>query len=167
MIPWCPPEMIERYKVIILYKQFSGITKITDSFWGVVLSLNNKESSNRYLYANVLVFLIAALDNGDLFCTRYKCTSLKYRLFRYPAWISFTVTGKHVPFHILFCIIVNILSESVCLNKYLCITSLLSTYVCSLGDSCRYFFPGLSYTSWIIPSYLGQVWLHLMVHFQN
>ena len=47
--------------------QFLGIAKITDSIPGTVVSLNNKESSYKYLSNNVSVLLIAALDDGNLF----------------------------------------------------------------------------------------------------
>ena len=53
MTPWCPPKMLELHKAIILSWQFSGIAMIAGTFLGVVLSLNNKESSNKYLSANV------------------------------------------------------------------------------------------------------------------
>ena len=98
---------------------------------------------------------IAALFDGNLFCAKYKYTSLKYGLFRCPVWISFTVVGMSVPFNTFLCIIFNPLYKSACLGKYLCINDLPSTCACNLGDSCRYPFPGLSYTSWIIPSCCG------------
>ena len=44
---------------------------------------------------------------GNLFCIRYKYTSLKYGLIKYPACISFTVTGKCVPFRAFLFIIFN------------------------------------------------------------
>ena len=59
--------MLEWYKIIILSTQLSGMAKITDSFLAVVLSLNSNESSNTYLSADVLVLLIAALCDGNLF----------------------------------------------------------------------------------------------------
>ena len=54
--------MLEWYKVKILFTKLSGIP---DSFLGVVLSLSNNESSNKYLSANILVLLIAALFDGN------------------------------------------------------------------------------------------------------
>ena len=61
-----------------------------DSFPSRVLRLNNNEYSSKYLSANGLVLLIAALHDGNLFCTKYKYTSLKNGLFRNPVWISIT-----------------------------------------------------------------------------
>ena len=79
-----------------------------------------------------------------------------HALLKYQAtWSSFTVTNKHVPFNTFLCIILNILSKSACLGKYLCTKFLLSTCVCNSGDSCRYSFPGLSYTPWMIPCCCG------------
>ena len=54
--------MLEWYKVMILFTKPSGVVKTAVSFLGVVLSLNNNESSNRYFSANVLVLLIVALE---------------------------------------------------------------------------------------------------------
>ena len=130
---------------MILSTQLSGIAKTADSFSGVVLSLNNSESSNKCLSANVSVILTATLCDGNLFCTKYEYTSLKYGLFKYTTWISFMVKGKCIPFNTYLCIIFNILSKSACLGKNLCTKFLLSTCVHTLGDSYRYSFPDLSY----------------------
>ena len=50
-----------------------------------------------YLSANVSTLCIALLELGNLFCARYRYKSLKYGLFKYPAHISFIVTGRWVP----------------------------------------------------------------------
>ena len=57
-----------------------------------------------YFSANVSTFHIADLVLGNLFCGRYKYKSLKYGLIKYPACISYTVTGKCVLFFILLLI---------------------------------------------------------------
>ena len=57
---------------MILSTQLSCITKITDSFSGVVLSLNNNKSSNKYLFTNVSDLLIESLCDGSLCCAKYK-----------------------------------------------------------------------------------------------
>ena len=41
------------------------MARTADSFPGVVLSLNNNESSNKYLSANIFVLLMAALWEGS------------------------------------------------------------------------------------------------------
>ena len=97
--------MLEWYKAIILSIQFPSTAKIDDSFPGVVVRLNNKESSIKYLPDNGLVLLIAALNDGTLFWTRYRYTPLTYGPFTYPAWISFIVAGKYVPINTFLCII--------------------------------------------------------------
>ena len=40
--------------------------------------LNNNESNKTYFSANVSIFLIAGLEDGSLFCNKYKYKSLKY-----------------------------------------------------------------------------------------
>ena len=77
--------MLEWYKVIILLAQLSCISKAAASFSGVVLSLNSNESSNKYLFANVSVLLIAALCDDNLLHAKYKHTPWKHLLFKYPA----------------------------------------------------------------------------------
>ena len=69
--------------------------------------------------------------------------------------LSETVTGRCVPFNTFLHIILDILSMSACLGKYLCTKFLLLTCVCNTGDYCRYFFLGLSYISWMILSCWG------------
>ena len=44
--------------------------------------LNNNESNITYLSANASVFLIAGLEDGSLFCDKYKYKSLKYGLYK-------------------------------------------------------------------------------------
>ena len=70
----------EWFNVIILSTQLTDIAKAADSFPGVALSLNNNESSNKYLSVIVSVLLIATLWDGNLLCAKYKYTSLKYGL---------------------------------------------------------------------------------------
>ena len=87
------------------------------SFSGVIL--NNNESSRMHFSASISTLLIANLEEGSLFCDRYKYKSLKYELCKYPACISLISTGKWVPFSTFHWIIFNILSISVCFGKYL------------------------------------------------
>ena len=61
--------MLEWYKVMILYTQHPGMAKTGDSSLDVILNLNNNACIKRYLSANVLVLLIAALYDGNLFHT--------------------------------------------------------------------------------------------------
>ena len=75
MTPWCPANELEWYKVIILPAHISGTARTAVSFSGVIL--NNSESNRIYLYAKVSTFLIAALEVGNLFCTKYGKMSLK------------------------------------------------------------------------------------------
>ena len=92
----CPENKLKWYKLIILSTYVSGITSNAVSFSHVVTNLNNNESNNIYLSANVSTFLIAVFVLGNVFCARYKYKSLKYVLIKYPACISMTVTGKCV-----------------------------------------------------------------------
>ena len=69
--------MSKWYKVIILSTQLSAIANTADSFPGVVLSLKNNESSNKYTSATDSVLLIVALEDGYLFCAKDKYMSLK------------------------------------------------------------------------------------------
>ena len=64
--------MIGWYKEIIQSTKCTGMVETADSFPGVVLSLNTNASSNKYLCANTLVLLTAALSDGNLFHTKYK-----------------------------------------------------------------------------------------------
>ena len=68
---------------------------------------------------HITLFLI-----GNLFQTKYRYKSLKYGLVKYPAWISFTLTGKCVPFNTFLCIISKSLSISVCFGKKFYLTYL-------------------------------------------
>ena len=72
MTPWCCPKILEWYNVMILSTQCSGIAKTAYSFLDIVVILNNNESSNKYLSANVSVLLLAALEYGILFYAKYK-----------------------------------------------------------------------------------------------
>ena len=58
------------------------------------LTLNNNESSRIYFPASASTLLIAILEEGSLFCDKYKYRSLKYELCKYPACISLISTGK-------------------------------------------------------------------------
>ena len=75
-----------------------GITSYDVSFSGVVINLNNNESNNIYFSSNISTFLTNDLVLGSLFCAIYKHKCLKYGLIKYPACISFTLTGTCVPF---------------------------------------------------------------------
>ena len=94
MTHWSPANHLELHNIIILLAQVSGIANSAVSFLGVVISLNNKESNKIYFPANISNFCIADLVLGNLFFARYKFKSLDYRLIKYPACISFTVTGE-------------------------------------------------------------------------
>ena len=63
---------------MILSTQVPGTVRNTVSFPGVIL--NNSESSRMYLSASVSTLLITDLEEGILFCDRYKYKSLKYKL---------------------------------------------------------------------------------------
>ena len=109
-MPWCPTNKLELYKAIILLAHVSEIANNAVSFLGVATSLNNKVSNNIYFSANDTTCGIVDLVLVNLFCARYKYKSLKYGPIKYPAHISFTVTGKCVPFRTYLCIIFNIFS---------------------------------------------------------
>ena len=82
-----------------------------------------------------MFWFIVTLCCGNLFQAKYIYKLLKYGLFKYPAWVSFTVTGKCVSFNTFIYIIFNMSSKSACLGKYLCPKFLLFACMCSLGDS--------------------------------
>ena len=83
----------------------SGIANNAVSFSGMVKNLNSKKCNNIYFAAKVSTFPIAVLVLGNLFWAKY------------PASISFIVTGKCVPLSTFLCIILNILSISACFGK--------------------------------------------------
>ena len=122
-------------------------------FFGVVTNLNNNESSNIYFSASVSTLQIAVFVLGNLFWAKHWYKSLKYGLIKYPACISFTVTGKIIPLRTFLCITFNILSISACFGKNFC-TSLPA--LIRLSNSCgswKYDLSGLWYvyestTSW-------------------
>ena len=58
-------------------------------------------SNNIYFSTNTSTFLIPTLELGNLLWAKCKYISLKYKLFKYPAWICFTVTDKYEPFNTL------------------------------------------------------------------
>ena len=70
---------------MILSTHVSEIARAAVSFSGVIL--NNSGSSRMYFYASVSTLLITNLEEGSLFCNRYKyslfCNRYKYarRLF--------------------------------------------------------------------------------------
>ena len=101
----------------------------------LVFNLNNNESSNIYLSANVSTLCIALLEVGNLFCARYRYKSLKYGLFKYPTHISFIVTGRWVPFNTFLYMIFKILSISVCFGKYFCTILSVLTKSANSGGS--------------------------------
>ena len=100
--------MLVWYKVIIMFMQISGMTNTADFFPGVVFSLKSNESSNKYISAYVPLLPIAASCDGNLLHVKCKYASLKYEIFKYPVWSSFTVTGKCIAFNTFRCIIFNI-----------------------------------------------------------
>ena len=70
MTPCCPANKLEWYRVIILSEHISETARTVVSFSGVIL--NNSESNRMYLSANVSTFLIAILEDGNLFCAKYR-----------------------------------------------------------------------------------------------
>ena len=116
MTPWCPANKLEWYSVMILSMHASGTARTAVSFSG--LTLNNNESSRTHFSASASTLLIAALEEGSLFCDKYKYKSLKYELCKYPVCISFISTGKWVPFNTFLRILFNILSMSVLASIY-------------------------------------------------
>ena len=56
--------------------------------------LNNSESSRTYFSASASIYLIASLEDGNLFCDKYRYKSLKYGLCMYPVCISLISTGR-------------------------------------------------------------------------
>ena len=66
--------------VIILSVHISGVTNTAVSFSGVVIILNNNESNNIYLSANISTLQIAVFILGNLFWAKYRYKSLKYQL---------------------------------------------------------------------------------------
>ena len=91
----------------------SGTARTAVSFSGLIL--NNNESSRIYFSASISTLLIAVLEEGSLFCDKYKHKSLKYELCRYPTSISLISTGHEcllVPFFALpltFCLYLFVL----------------------------------------------------------
>ena len=58
---WLPANKLEWYSVIIWSAHISGIANSAYSFSGLVLNLNNSESSNMYLSANTFNFTYCTL----------------------------------------------------------------------------------------------------------
>ena len=58
------------------------------------LTLNNNESNRIYFSASTSTLLIDTLEEGSLFCDKYKYISLKYELCKYPTCISFISIGN-------------------------------------------------------------------------
>ena len=69
---------------MILSTHVSGTTRTAVSFSGI--SLNNSESSRMYYSVSISILLIINLEEGNLFCDRYKHKSLKYGLCKYPVF---------------------------------------------------------------------------------
>ena len=79
-----PTELGDRIsKGNIIHKYLPKQTDI-DSILEIIL----------YFSASASIFLIAGLEDGNLFCDRYKYKSLKYGLCMYPACISLISTGR-------------------------------------------------------------------------
>ena len=89
--PWCPVNRLLWYSVIILSVHDSGTTKTAVSLSEEIL--NNSESSRTYFSASASVFLIASLEDGNLFWDKYKYNSLKYGLCMYPQKLG--LDGRH------------------------------------------------------------------------
>ena len=129
----------------------SGIAYNAVSFSGVVISLNNNEPNNIYLSASTSTLHIVLLKLGNLFCVRYRYKALKYGLFRYPTCISFTVTGRCLPFNSFLCIIFKILSISVYFSKYFWTTLLVLIKTACSGCSNNWDLSSLWYILILYP----------------
>ena len=70
MTTWSPANKLEWYKVIKFVGTHLWNCKTAVSFLGVIL--NKSESNRMYHSANISTFLIAALEVGNLFCTKYR-----------------------------------------------------------------------------------------------
>ena len=92
---WWPASKLEWYKAIIWSTHTSGMANTAFSF--STFNLNSNESNNMYFSDNDSILCIAPFELGNLFWQRYMYRSLKYWLFKYPAWISFMVKGSCVP----------------------------------------------------------------------
>ena len=91
-IPWCPTNRLLLCRVITLSAHNSGTARTAVSLSEEIL--NNNESSTTYFSASASIFLITGLEDGNLFCDKYKYKSLKYGLCMYPACISLILTGR-------------------------------------------------------------------------
>ena len=90
--PWWPANKLEWYKAIIWSTHTSVMANTAFSF--SKFNLNSNESNNIYLSTNISILCIALCELGNLFWQRYRYRSLKYGLFKYPAWISFNSNWK-------------------------------------------------------------------------
>ena len=124
--------------------------------------LNNNEFNSMCFSASTWIFFIADLLLGNVFWAKYKYMSLKKELTRYPAYISFIITGKCVPFSTSHWIIFNILSISVCFGKHFCTVYSLFTKLFNSFSSWKYDLSGLWYASDIIPSWYWEIFLNSM-----
>ena len=70
---------------MILSAQISGMANTAASLSGVTIVLNNNESNNIYFSASASTFLIPTLELGKMLWYKYRYTSLKYILDKYPA----------------------------------------------------------------------------------
>ena len=70
LTPWCPANKLEWYKVIILLAHISGTARTAVSFSAVIF--NYSESNRMYLSSHISTLVIATLEVGNLFCTKYR-----------------------------------------------------------------------------------------------
>ena len=134
----------------------SGKAVSVVSLSGFVIILNNKESYNIYLSANVSTLQTTVFVWGNLFWAKNRYIPLKYELTRYPACISFTVKGNCVPLRTFLWIIFNILSISACFSKNFCMSLPVLIRPSNAWGSWKYDLSGLWYLSDIIPSWNGE-----------
>ena len=134
----------------------SGITNSAVSFSVVGIILNNKESNNIYLSAYVSTLQMTIFVQSNLFWAKYRYMSLKYETTRYPACISFTVTGQCFPLRTFLWIIFNILSVSSCFCKNFCTGLPVLIRPPNSWGSWKYHLSGLWYISDITLSLNGE-----------
>ena len=72
--PECPVNKLEWYSIIILSMHGSGTARTTVSFFR--LTLNTSESNRIYFSTSASTLLIAIMEEGSLFCDKYKYRSL-------------------------------------------------------------------------------------------
>ena len=93
------------------------------------------KSNKTYLSTSTSTLCIALFELGNLFCAKYRYISLKYGLFKYPAYISFIVTWRCLPFNTFLSMIFKFLSMSVCFGKFFCTRLLVLIKSANSGGS--------------------------------